>query len=90
MARTGTVRATAVDTGRSRNAKSRARRITDSRSAKTVGAKGPSMAQGWGDEALSDLVRQRGRQLTGCAYLLTGGVAGAPTVGQLVEALATS
>jgi len=35
------------------------------------------MVESRGDEALSDLVRQRGRQLTGYAYLLTGDVAAA-------------
>jgi RNA polymerase sigma-70 factor (sigma-E family) len=35
------------------------------------------MADSHGDEVLSDLVRQRGRQLTGYAYLLTGDVASA-------------
>lgn len=35
------------------------------------------MAESHGDEVLSDLVRRRGRQLTGYAYLLTGDVASA-------------
>jgi len=35
------------------------------------------MVESRGDEALSDLVRQRGLQLTGYAYLLTGDVAAA-------------
>jgi RNA polymerase sigma factor (sigma-70 family) len=51
--------------------------ITASRPALVVATKGPSMAEGRGDEVLSDLVRQRGRQLTGYAYLFTGDVAAA-------------
>lgn len=43
----------------------------------TADQRGPSMADSRGDQVLSDLVQQRGRQLTTYAYLLTGDVAAA-------------